>query len=100
MPGQVLRQPRPFQFPFPILGRDVRVRDLTVQCVRVLRGKKQEKHTPFAGNLGRLANKGLGCIIACLGLPNLSQGSVCLLFSYDQERQQLSALLDGGIGCD
>src|SRR6266849_8410409 len=34
MPGQMLRQPRPFQLPFPILGGDVRVRDLTVQRVR------------------------------------------------------------------
>ena len=34
MPGQVLRQPYPLQLPVPILGGDVRVRDLTVQRVR------------------------------------------------------------------
>src|SRR3989454_1568499 len=38
MPGQVLRQPRPFQLLFPILGRDVSVRDLTVQRVREFPG--------------------------------------------------------------
>src|SRR5215510_7004304 len=38
MPGQVLWQPLLFQLPFPILGGDVRVRDLTVQRVRVLPG--------------------------------------------------------------
>ena len=38
MPGQLLRQPYPLQLPFPILGGDVRVRDLTVQRVRVLPG--------------------------------------------------------------
>ena len=38
MPGQVLRQPLPFQLPIPILGGDVRVRDLTVERVRVLPG--------------------------------------------------------------
>src|SRR5262249_10562174 len=34
--GQVLRQPRPFQLPFPFLGGNVLVCDLTVQRVRVL----------------------------------------------------------------
>src|SRR5215813_14646483 len=36
MLGQVLRQPHPFQLSFPILGGNVRVRDLTVQRGRVL----------------------------------------------------------------
>jgi hypothetical protein len=38
MPGQVLRQPLPLQLPFPILGGDVSVRDLTVQRVREFPG--------------------------------------------------------------
>ena len=38
MPGHVLRQPLPFQLPFPLLVGDVVVRDLTVQRVRVLAG--------------------------------------------------------------
>src|SRR5262245_30259309 len=38
MPGRVLRQPRSLQRPFPLLGGDVRVHDLTVQRVRVFPG--------------------------------------------------------------
>src|SRR4051812_27366749 len=38
MPDQVLLQSYPFQLPFPILRPDVNVRDLTVQCIRVLLG--------------------------------------------------------------
>jgi hypothetical protein len=38
MPGQVIRQSHLLQLPFPILGGDVRVRDLTVQRVGVLPG--------------------------------------------------------------
>jgi hypothetical protein len=51
MPGQVVRQPRPFQLPFPILGGDVRVRDLTVQRVRVLPGDPVHVLRPRTGEL-------------------------------------------------
>jgi len=49
MPGQVVRQPRPFQLPFPILRGDVRVRDLTVQRVRVLPGNPVHVLRPRTG---------------------------------------------------
>src|SRR5260370_42456263 len=49
MPGQVFRQPRRFQLPFPILGGDVRVRDLTVQRVRVFPGDPVQVLGPRAG---------------------------------------------------
>src|SRR5271165_5918805 len=51
MPGQVVRQPRPFQLPFPILGGDVTVRDLTVQHVRVLPGDPVHVLRPRTGEL-------------------------------------------------
>src|SRR5215467_4535138 len=40
MPNQMLRQSRLFQFPFPILCRDVGVRDLSVQRGRVIPGDR------------------------------------------------------------
>src|ERR1700686_350890 len=49
MPRQMLRQPHLFQLQFPILGGDVRVRDLTVQRVRVLPGDPVHVLRPRTG---------------------------------------------------
>src|SRR5262245_60164934 len=51
MPGQVLRKPRPVQLPFPILGGDVSVRDLTVQRVREFPGHPVHVLRPRTGEL-------------------------------------------------
>ena len=49
MPGQVLRQPRPFSAPVPNPRRNVSVRDLTVQRVRVLPGDPVHVLRPRTG---------------------------------------------------
>src|SRR5262249_20736831 len=49
--GQVLRQPRPCELPFPIVGGDVGVRNLTVQRVREFTGDPVHVLRPRTGEL-------------------------------------------------